>query len=434
MPIPLTIMGTDVRGQVFKERTLVLGLKGRNCQYQSKHEVPRDCWVLLDFDYTTAGYKPCRVQGRVQWLQTSRTDPRLFHIEVELESFQSVVVVPDDQEDPFRNPDAPALKPPVAATEPQEPYVPPPQTTTIAQAFSQPPTGPEAPTKTNNSEAAAGIGALLLAMASKTANSPVVPESDQPPGTLKSLLSREMEDSIQTAVTSRVDRIIHDAVEKQVTRQYQAAMQVFHGDLTHQLAERLAESEPLRTCLESIAAMVAERLSELSQQAVIKIEENLNTRVTAIRQSAEEAITQMQGRINDAQASVGDALARAQAAKEELSDTTARARETLEQIKGADDIAVRLNERLFSRLDAWSAELKKRLDQIIAESTARWVHGMEQQMVPYLQGADERLQTLAAGLQLAQMQQDRLANLSLTTAANCEKEMRAFFLRLSANV
>jgi len=427
-------MGTDLKGQVFKERTLVLGLKGRNCQYQSKHEVPRDCWILLDFDYTTAGYKPCRVQGRVQWLQTSRTDPRLFHIGVELESSQSVVVVPDDYVDPFRNQDAPALKPPVAATEPPERYVPPPQTKTSAPAFSQPPTGPEAATKANNSEAVAGIGAHILAMTRKTANLPVFPESDRPPGTLQGLLSREMEDSIQAAVTSFADRIIHEAVEKQVTQQYQAAMQVVHGDLTHQLAERLAESGPLRTCFESMAAMMAERLSELSQQAVTKIEENLNTRVTAVRQSAEEAIAQMQGRISDAQAGVGDALARAQAAKEELSDTTARAREALEQVKDADEIAVRLNERLFSRLDAWSAELKKRLDQIISESTARWVRGMEQQMAPYLQGADERLQTLAAGLQLAQMQQDRLANLSLTAAANCEKEIRAFFLRLSSNV
>ena len=400
MPIPLTVMGTDVEGQVFKECTTVLGLKGRNCQYESKHEVQTDCWILLDFDYTTAGYKPCRVQGRVQWLRTSRTDPRMFHIGVELESSQSVVVVPNDQKDRFKSH----------------------------------PTGPEAAAKSNNSEAVAGIAAHILAMAGKTAKSPVLPESDQPPGTLKSLLSREMENSIQATVTSLVDRIIHEAVEKQVEQQCQAAMQVLHGDRTHQLAERLAESEQLRTCFESIAATMAGRLSELSQQAVTTLEEDLNIRATAIRQSAEEAIARMQGQIGAAQASVGDALARAQAAKEELCGTTARAREALAQVKDADDIAVKLNERLFSRLDAWSAELKKRLDQIIAESTAGWVRGMEQQMVPYLQGADERLQTLAAGLQLAQMQQDRLANLSLTTAANCEKEMRAFFLRLSANV
>ena len=54
-------------------------------------------------------------------------------------------------------------------------------------------------------------------------------------------------------------------------------------------------------------------------------------------------------------------------------------------------------------------------------------------MSPQLQGVDEKLRTLAAGLQLAQLEQDRLAKLSMTSAANCEKEVRALFLRLSAN-
>ena len=434
MPIPLTVVGTDVRGQVFNERTMLLGLQGRNCQYQSKHEVQRDCWVLLDFDYTTAGYKPCRVQGRVKWLRASRTEPRLFHIGVELESSQSVVVVPDSQTVPFGNEDAPALNYPVAATEPKERYVPPPQAKTIAQALSQAPTGPEAATKAKNPEAVAGFEAHILAMISKTEKSPVVTESDQPPGTPQGSLSREMEDSIRAAVTSLVNRIIHDGVERQVTQQYQAAIQALHGDFSHQLTERLAESEQLRACCESIAAMMAERLSRLSQQRLITVEEELNARVTAIRQSAEGVIAQIQGRINDAQASVEDALARAQSVKNEVSDTTARVREALEQVKDADNVAGRLNERLFSRLDTWGAELKMRLDQIIVESTATCVRGMEEQMVPHLRGADERLQTLAAGLQLAQMQQDRLENLSLTTAANCEKQMRAFFLRLSTSV
>src|ERR1700674_4258011 len=64
MPIPLTVIGTDATGQGFKERTLVLGLNGRDCQYQSKHEVQTDCCLLLDFEYRAGGYKPCRVQGR----------------------------------------------------------------------------------------------------------------------------------------------------------------------------------------------------------------------------------------------------------------------------------------------------------------------------------------------------------------------------------
>jgi hypothetical protein len=395
MPIPLTVIGTDATGQGFKERTFVLGLNGRDCQYQSKHEVQRDCCLLLDFEYRPGGYKPCRVQGRVKWLRASRTDRRLFHVGVELETFQSAIVVPDDQEDPSGNQDAPLARP-VASTEPKEGDAPMPQMKKGALAFPQPPNAPEAAPKGEDSEIVAGSDPYVLRMTPKMATPSVVQESGHSPETLKNLLSREMQNSLQEAVASL--------------------------------------DEQLRTSSESAAAMMAERLSELSQTAAIKIERDLNTRVSAMLQSAEEAITEIQGQINNARASAEDVLIRAQVAKEEAGNTTLRLRESLERVSEAANSVERLDESFRSRLDVWSAELKTRLDQVMAESTASWVRGMEEQMVPHLQRADERLQTLAAGMQLAQMQQDRLLDLSRTAAADFEKEMRALFLRLSANV
>src|ERR1700720_1062090 len=119
MRIPLTVIGVDTKGHLFRESTMVQGLEGRDCQYQSKHEVRVDSVVLLDLDYTGAGQEPCRVQGRVKTLRTPRTDQGLFEIDVELETLQSVKLALNGQEDQVGKPDAPTPRPPVAAIEPK---------------------------------------------------------------------------------------------------------------------------------------------------------------------------------------------------------------------------------------------------------------------------------------------------------------------------
>ena len=53
----LTVTGVDAKGHMFRERTAVLSLDGRDCKYQSRHEVQMASWVLLDIDYAKAGQK-----------------------------------------------------------------------------------------------------------------------------------------------------------------------------------------------------------------------------------------------------------------------------------------------------------------------------------------------------------------------------------------
>jgi hypothetical protein len=119
MQIPLTVSGIDAKGHIFRERTVVQGLDGRDCQYQSKHEVRVDSVVLLDLDYSGTGQEPRRVQGRVKSLRTPRTDPGLFQIDVELDALQSLKIVANDQESPARKEDTPMPGPFTVTTEPK---------------------------------------------------------------------------------------------------------------------------------------------------------------------------------------------------------------------------------------------------------------------------------------------------------------------------
>ncbi len=409
----LTVTGVDPKGHMFREPTSTMSLDGRDCKYQSKHEVQVDSCVLLDIDYTKAGQKPCRVQGQVKSVQPPRAGQELFQIGVELEAAQNVRVVPNDQEDRYRLQETSALKPHAARTEPiatgesaRPSRAPAPQTEASARTVSEPSTDQSAAVMAQSPEVMTRIQTQVLTMAREAAKSAVVTEISQHLGALRNSLPREVEKAVQAAVGSGMERMIGDAVEKQIAQQYQAAIQALNSDLIDHLVGQLAESEQLRTSFETMTKSLAERLSELSQTAATKTEQDLNARVTVIRQSIEETI--------------------------------ARVQETLEQLRDADRIATqKVDERLLAQLDIWSAEFNKRLDRVVVERAARFISDVQQQLIPYLQRADETRENLTAGLQLAQgslrMQQERLAELSRTAAANFEKDIKALFLRLSGN-
>jgi hypothetical protein len=389
MPIALTVTGVEATGQMFRERTLVLGLNGRECQYQSKHEVCVDSVVLLALDSAGGGQESRPVRGRVKSLEPLQSDRHQFRICVELETPQSTRVVPNDRENPVEKPTANGMQ---------------------------------------------DLATRILSFSSEIAKSVVVHEIGEQMETLKNSLSQEIKESVQATVASAIKQMAHDAVKQQITEQYQAITQALHADLPQQLAKRLAESDQLRSCFDGMKEMIAERLSDLSKTAAIRTDQDLNTRVAAIRQSCDQAIAEMQDRVRDARANLGDALARTQAAEKELGDVTARAQESLKQIKNADgSVADRLDEHFRIRLNAVSAELSERLDQVAVEGAARWVSSVKQQMDPYMKRVDERLAILGGGLQLAQIQHDKLTELARTVAANFEKDMRAIFLRHSAN-
>ncbi len=439
----LTVTGVDAKGHIFRERTAVLSLDGRDCEYASGREVQTGSWVLLDIDYAKAGQKSCRVQGQVKSVQPLRTAHGQFRVAVELEVAQSVRVVPNDGENQV---ETKAPEPPVALTEPKgwaetAPPSPAPafSTQVKVRTLPHPSIDEGAAAMAQGRELLASIQTQVLTMVREEVKSAVLSEIDQHLAVLRNSLSGEVEKAAQATAASRLEEMVRDAVEKQISQKYQTSIQALECDLTDQLVGRLAESEQCRASFQAIAKDLAERLTELSQSAAAKAEQDLNARVTAIRRLFEETIAETQRRINNHRADLEATLARAQASGNESAGAALRVEEALERLKEADRTTMeRLNERFLAHLDAWSAEFNKRLDRIVVERAAGFVSEVEDQLIPHLQNADETLEKLAAGLQLAQgslrLQQERLAELARTAAANFEKEIKTLLLRLAGDV
>jgi hypothetical protein len=130
------------------------------------------------------------------------------------------------------------------------------------------------------------------------------------------------------------------------------------------------------------------------------------------------------------------ALTRAQTLKQEIEDGMRPLQETLAQLNGAERTATeRFQSQATARLSMGAAQFEQQLAKISVDRAAQFELEMEQRLAPHQLSADETVNKLGAVLQLVQstarVQQDRLAELSRTTAANIEREIRALLLRLA---
>jgi hypothetical protein len=357
MLIPLTVSGIDAKGHIFRELTVVQGLEGRDCQYQSKHEVRVDSVVLLDLDYSETGQPPCRVQGRVKSLRTPQTDSGLFQINVELDTLQSLRIIPHAPQDQFAKQNAQATAAAMVAPEAEGVAVPEvlrheavPQGTTSGDALSQ--LGPvlQAATAQEN------LPARESTIAREAAKAAVASEIGVYLAAFKNSLQEQIERSVQAALAPTIEDMVRDAVEKRMAAQDEAGIQTLRADLTHRLAERLSKSDELRNGIKETATELAERLSELSQSTVSKVEGELNTRTIALRQSIEETVAEVQDRINHARTGLAATLSRAQVVDKDINEVLARVQKAVAQIEEADRTAAEWAARHLSlQVDAWSA-------------------------------------------------------------------------------
>ncbi len=309
--LELTVTGLDAKSHMFRERTAVLGLEGRDCEYQSKHEVRVDSWVLLDIDYRKAGQKSCRVQGQVKSVQPLGAAHELFRIRVELEAAQSLKVVPNHKESQLTIEETSVLESPVAANEAggrPEAGTPlrAPGTPAEAQLHTLFPPSSDggAAAMAQSRELLASTQTQMLEMIREEVKSATISEINQHLDALRSSLSCQVEKTVQATVTSRLEKMVGDAVEKKISQTYQAALQALNSDLAHQLVSQLAENGQLGTSFENMAKKLVERLTKLSQAAAVKAEQDLNAQVTAIQRSFEETMARMQRRIKEMQAGV----------------------------------------------------------------------------------------------------------------------------------
>jgi hypothetical protein len=82
--VPVLISGTNRGGEQFQERTSVLAFNLHGCRYSSRHEYPRDSWVTLQVTGTD-GPSASPVRARVCSIQSGQSARELYQVAVELE-------------------------------------------------------------------------------------------------------------------------------------------------------------------------------------------------------------------------------------------------------------------------------------------------------------------------------------------------------------
>jgi hypothetical protein len=131
--VPLIVFGQNRLGEPFVERTVSTSLNLHGCRYPSRHDYGVGSWVTLQVVGLNVEPKPPAVRARVRSVHTSQSSRELQQVGVELESpgnVWGIVTPPQDWMNPrttntavaqFATAAAPALDPPPATVNLDEP-------------------------------------------------------------------------------------------------------------------------------------------------------------------------------------------------------------------------------------------------------------------------------------------------------------------------
>ena len=97
-PVPLVVLGTNRRGEVFQERTSALSVNLHGCRYSSRHDYANEGWVTLQVTGTDgANSRPIR--ARVRSVFSGQSPRELCQVGVELETPGNIWGIPAPPED-----------------------------------------------------------------------------------------------------------------------------------------------------------------------------------------------------------------------------------------------------------------------------------------------------------------------------------------------
>ena len=303
----VTVTGVDVKGQMFRRPATILMLDGRECIFRSDCQPESDGSVLLEFDYRDADPKRHVLHANVK-STSADTDSGFYTVVIELEVAQTGRILPKPAEaQAVTIKSAPPSVPagtvhsaerkggPVTA--PRDLPSPPPSNGT-----PQPPPRPnyedspkvkseseELLPKTQAENPIAVREALKLAVAS---------EIKQELNLLKIWISSELEKTLPGIVSSNMEKMIREAVEKQTSVNYEISNQALNANVARQVEDRIAE---LRLKLGGTTKKPVDEQTELSRTAGDGVEQELSSHAAAIMRSFEESTAEIAKKLLDDQ-------------------------------------------------------------------------------------------------------------------------------------
>jgi hypothetical protein len=445
--VRITVTGLDEKGQMFRETAPIVEIDGRTCQFCSKFKPELGSWVLVEFDLSKSpGAKRTTVQGQVKSASPETSAANMYRIQVELETAQDLKISapsePVKAAAPLSQP-APAIVPApaakVEAPRAQKEITPAPVTRL------KPEVSAELPAPLESQPGKSPAPAIREAVAPKP--SPAAPPLDreilqtavaqeikQQLAALKGPLAEELERNTQRTVAAGLEPVVRQSIEKQIAGNFQSAVQTLNSDLTYQLAGHLAGSEELRGSIEKLAKKAVEEQTEQAQKSLAG---GLNA-LEAVR-TLEKTVAEMESRLNAARGEATATLERLQAADREIADSAGRLQKVVDQMNQAARSTIeKFDAHITSQLNSWSGQFKNHIDGVSQEKAAQFNSGLEHQLSLQMQEANEVLEKLSAGLQLARgtirAQESQLAERTQSVAAEFEKEIRSVLMRLAGGL
>jgi hypothetical protein len=397
----LTVTGLDEKGQMFRETAAVISLNGRDCKFQSKSRPELESWVLVELKSIDDPTKARTLQGQVKSVQADGAASNLFQVQLELENAQEAkvgaspqgtsVTVPKLQPSSAPLPaveskDTPKILRPAAGPVPQQK----PGINVPAVAMADPRSGAAAAMAPVMTPQNREVGVPARAA---TPVSPVTPagitqdreamkaaavsEAKRQLESLRSALSKEMEQMVQGAVKSNVETMAREMIEKQISASYPATVQTLKTDVAHQIVGQIVRSEELRASIQATTKKIIDEQVEASRKAMAQTQQSLDTRAGEIGRSMEESATASERRANAALQGITATLEKIQASENELqknSETRAAeiSRTVQESVALAESKANTAREAVAAaveKVQAAMVELQKNQDSRVAELT-----------------------------------------------------------------
>ena len=252
---------------------------------------------------------------------------------------------------------------------------------------------------------------------------------------LKTSVNSEVEKALPVIIASKMEKMIREDVEKQISSNYESSMQALTANVIRQFGDNISQSKELRANIEGLTKKLFEEQAEQSKNSGAKAEQELNSRAASTLRSVEDSLSVMEARIHSSRAEMEAALANMQSTRQEINEGMMLAQEALKQLRGAEKSGVEKMQSLATtQLREWAEQFENMLSASATEKAVQFSLDMERRMAPHRQRAEETEEKLGAMLQLMQgtvrAQQDRLTEHSLAAAASIEKEIKAFLVRL----
>jgi len=436
-----------MKGLMFRHPATVIMLDGRDCVFRSESQPELDGSVLAEFTYDGANPQTRVSQGRVKTNQADLQGG--YKVVVELEFAQTKKVNSNQAETqptvqkPVALPVPAVSKASAEAKSSSAPFP-----TPVPREFPMPAriseivqTLPVAkmeeifPTPVDNHNSMATVQPVDMAGVEERIKSAVALEIQSEMSQLKDSISAEIEKALPTMIASKMEKMIREDVEKQIQLNYETSLPSLQADVAQQIEGRLAGSHDVQVMLQNIAKRFFEEHAAQFQGESIKAGEEISSRAAAIMRPFEQSLADLEARMNVSRMEMESATAAMQNMKQEINAGMLLVQEALQQLRDAEKPSIeKMHNQAAAQLREWSTQFDNLLNKSATEKAIQFSLDMERRMAPHRQRADESVEKLGSMLQLlqgtARVQQERLNEHSTAAAANFEKQIKEFLVRL----